>query len=460
MNDQRRSWPHGLLALALTSVLAACASAPPRTERTTPSPTPIAQTKPARRPTTVQTTAAPVLDAIPAVSPWPRLRAMFAMQGCDYAPAVRRQAINYTKRPRLFEASWKRAMPFLLLVTNEVERRGLPGEFAMLPYVESTYQPVASRGDRAAGMWQLVPDTARENGLIVNPRYDGRLDAISSTTTALDLIERYEREFSDWRLADLAYSSGEGKVRQLLRGRDAHSLSASELSHVAFDPLTHQHLHRLLALACIIDDPARFGVTLPEPQPDDVFASVPLQTGMDLRLAARLAGLDVGDVQRWNAAYRHSHMDPGVVHTLWLPDASIAPFESAAATVPVQQWGDWREQRVASTSTVRTWALQLSVSAELLAAANGINEDATVTRGSTLLVPGRDSASARDDESTNLQSRTVTIRSGDTLSAIAQRYGISLSQLQRLNPRASRLLHPGQRLRLGGIDTGASAGVN
>ena len=371
------------------------------------------------------------------------------MQGCDYHADVQRWANIYTKRPRQFAASWKRAMPFLLLVVDELKRRDLPGEFALLPYVESNYQPVASRGDRAAGMWQLVPDTARAAGLAVGADYDGRLDALASTVAALDLIEQYRKEFADWRLADVAYNSGEFRVRKLLGERDARTLSASELAQLAFKPITHQHLDRLLALACIIDDPARFGVTLPEPGAHDRLQSVPLQTGMDLRLAARLAGLDVGDVRRWNAGFRHDRMVPTAAHTLLLPKDSVARFQTAAAAVPIALWGDWREQRVASTSGIGTWATQIGIPVAVLAAANALDEDATVTRTTALLLPGREAESVDAVAHTAKRERSYVVGAGDTLSRIADRCAMPLSQLKRLNPGANGTLHPGQRLRLG-----------
>src|SRR6185312_5426396 len=200
-------------------------------------------------------------------SPWQAIRDSFAMKGCDYRPQVVRLARYYTKSPRHFAASFERAMPFLEIVVEELDRRNLPGEFAMLPFVESGYEPVPSRGDRPAGMWQLDPDTAREEGLVINADYDARLDVAASTTAALALIERYEKEFGDWRLADMAFNSGEYRVKNLLRGRDAHTLSAAELGKLAFNPITHDHLDRLLALSCVIADPERFGVTLPELAP-------------------------------------------------------------------------------------------------------------------------------------------------------------------------------------------------
>ena len=369
------------------------------------------------------------------------------MQACDYRPAVQRWARTYSRSARQFEASWKRAMPFLLIVLDELQRRRLPGEFAMLPYVESLYRPIASRGDRAAGMWQLMPDTAREAGLVVDAGYDARLDARASTSAALDLITAYYREFGDWRLADMAFNSGEFRVRKLLGERDAHTLSADELARLPFNPVTHDHLDRLLALACIVDDPQRFGIRLPEPGTRDHLQVVTLQTGMDLRVAAHLAGLDVDDVKRWNADYRRNRMEDGRPPQLLLPAPDIERFQAALATVPVDLWNDWREQRAARSSGIASWAAQAGIPVAALAAANAVAVETTVAPTTILLLPGRDAEeavpTARDEPS-----RIHVVAAGDTLSRIAHHYSIPLDRLRRMNPLAGGTLHPGQRLRV------------
>ncbi|HVT32838.1 MAG TPA: transglycosylase SLT domain-containing protein [Rhodanobacteraceae bacterium] len=439
----------GAPALALAaSLLAACSVTP---ERTAPSP-PVAP-EPAPALPSPAPPASPATDAHPqaaethaeTASPWPRLRSHFAMNGCDYRPQVMRWARVYARSPRHFAASWDRAMPFLLLVVDEIERRDLPGEFAMLPYVESSYEPIAARGNRPAGMWQLMPDTARSEGLVVTADYDGRLDATASTNAALGLVARYEKEFGDWRLADMAFNSGEYRVRRLLHGRDARSLSAAELGKLAFNPVTHDHLDRLLALSCIVADPQRFSVTLPEPGADDRLKAITLQSGMDVRLAARLAGLDPATMQRFNAAYRRHRMASGVPHELLMPASRIERFQDAARDIPVAFWGDWREQRAARTSGLASWAAEVGIPVAALAAANAIDEGSTVGPSQRLLLPGRESA---DDDAPAVPS-THVVRAGDTLTSIAHRYHVPLAEIRKLNPAANaRTLRPGNRLRI------------
>ena len=438
------------LGLLVAALAAACSTQPERAALPAPiiEPPP-APALPAAEPPPAVSSVAPAHPEV--ISPWPRIRARFAMKGCDYRPQVTRWAKRYTASPQHFAASWERALPFVLIVIDELEARNLPGEFAMLPYVESGYEPVASRGDRPAGMWQIDPDTAREEGLVVTADYDGRLDIAASTTAALSLIERYEKEFGDWRLADMAFNSGEFRVKNLLKGRDARSLSAAELGRLAFNPITHDHLDRLLALSCVIADPERFAVTLPDLDPGQRLKSILLQSGMDVRLAARLAGVETADMKRLNAAYRRNRMVSGMPYELFMPAASVDRFQAAAQAIPVALWNDWREQRAARTSGLASWAAEVGIPVAVLATANAIGESSTVSPTTQLLLPGRDK---RAEDAPAAPTATHVVKSGDTLSSIAHRYSVPLAEIKRMNPKAcTQPLHPGDRLRVAASGT-------
>ncbi|MBN8482283.1 MAG: lytic transglycosylase domain-containing protein, partial [Xanthomonadales bacterium] len=294
---------HGL-ALVAGLLLAGCTAAPRR-----PAPIESASAAAPAAPIAAQATpSAPapadtVADA-PDSTPWQRMRARFVLDGCGYSSEVERWARQYTRAPQRFAESWQPAMPFLLLVLDEIERRGLPGEFALLPYVESRYRPLPSKGNLPAGMWQLMPATARDRGLLIDADYDGRLDAIDSTRVALDLIERYDREFGDWRVATMAFNAGEFRLKRQLAGRDAAGLDAGALARLELNRITHDHLARMLALACIVSNPERFAVELPLPRPGDPLVIQPFDARIDLRVAARAADLPEHEFARFNAAHR------------------------------------------------------------------------------------------------------------------------------------------------------------
>ncbi|NCT67913.1 MAG: transglycosylase SLT domain-containing protein [Rhodanobacteraceae bacterium] len=436
---------HAPLGAAL--LLAACTAPPVRP----PPPAAPAPTPPTAEQPTPSAPAAPVPDAHATQSPWPRLRQRFALNACAYRPEVQRWVTQYAKAPLQFNANWTRAMPFLLLVVDEIERRDLPGELAMLPYVESDYRPVPARGgDRPAGMWQLMPDTARNAGLAVRADFDERLDAQASTRAALDLLERHHRQFDDWRLANMAFNSGEYRVRRLLGGRDANTLSAAELAKLALSPTTHDHLDRLLALACIVETPERFGLKLPEPGPDDRVRAIALEAGMDIRVAAHLAGIPVELARRLNAGYRRNRMPPDGPHRLLLPESSLARFHATADAIPVALWNDWHEERAVRTSGIGSWASQLGLPVAVLAAANALDPNTSVNPSMRLLLPGREADPPPDDAAARASARSPRVHvvaAGDTLSHVARRYSIPLARLKRLNPQAGTL-RPGDRLRL------------
>jgi peptidoglycan lytic transglycosylase D len=440
------------LALAsLAALLSACSTAPERRAIPPPTaePSPLPATPAPEKPALPEIAGPELHPGIATVSPWQTLRDSFAMKSCDYRPQVVRWARRYTASPWHFTAGWERALPFLEIVVEELDRRHLPGEFAMLPYVESGYESVSARGDRPAGMWQLDPDTAREEGLLITPDYDGRLDVAASTTAALSLIERYQKEFGDWRLADMAFNSGEYRVKSLLKGRDAHSLTAAELGKLSFNQITHDHLDRLLALSCIVSDPARFGVTLPEPSGDARLKTIILQSGMDVRLAARLAGLEPSELKRYNAAYRRNRMVSGMPYQLMMPSSSVDRFQAAAQAIPVALWNDWREQKAARTSGLASWAAEFGIPVAVLAAANSMGESETVGPTTRLLLPGRDTEIAEKPQ----RSSTYVIKPGDTPTGIAQTCGVSLAELKRMNPTLDpKRLRPGVKLRVGGAD--------
>jgi len=430
----------GASAATFALALAACTNAPQR-------PTPLAQ--PAAPPAPIEPEPAPPVAVPTPESTWTRLRAQFAMQRCDYRPQVQHWARTYTQSPRHFYVKWQAALPFVELVADEIEARNLPGELAMLPFVESDYLPIAARGDRAAGMWQIVPATARAQNLAIGDDYDARLDALASTQAALGLLANYYKEFADWRLADFAYNAGEFRVKKLLGERDARTLSADELGQLPLNKVTHDHLDRMLALACIVEDPQRYGVRLPDGDAQTHLVAVELDNGMDLRLAARLADVPISKLRLWNAGYRDDRMDEQAPHRLLLPESSLPRFHARSATIPVAFWNDWHEEPAARTGALDGWAAASGIPVDALAAANAMAPGASVSRSATLLLPGREARlPKRRDVATRGKPHTHVIAAGDTLSGIAHRYAIPLKRLRALNPNAKGTLRVGSRLRL------------
>lgn len=462
----RRDWRLAALGSGCTALgtacllLAACGSNPPRSV----APPQIISSVPSA-PVLVEPPASPAIippeQPAVAASPWNRLRQRFVMPDCDYSPAVQHWARLYAQGANQFSASLSEAMPYLLIVVDQIERRDLPGEFAFLPYIESTYTPLASSGDRAAGIWQLMPDTAREAGLSITPDYDGRLDVQASTDAALGLIERYHDEFDDWRLADMAFNAGEYGVKGLV-GDNKIPRSAKELAHLRLHAGTHEHLAKLLAVSCVIADPERFHVELPDPDADDTLALIEFPAPVDLSLAARLAGIDDSRLHHFNPGLLRAHMPANGPFHLLVPASHRLAIEQTLGKMPQYAWRDWHEVALKQTETLGLFASEYDLDLSALAAINRVDGNASLAPGTHLLLPGHrdsDSAVVQDFTPREIPEATpnmVAIHAGDTLWSIAHRYGLHVGDLEhwnKLQPKAT--LHLGQRLRLNPPDQGA-----
>lgn len=312
MRGAQRPW---LVLLPLW--LAACATAPlPRT------PAPAATASAARPPRAAMVGPSSVIAGVTAPAPvaddvWQRLRDSFAMQGCDASPAVLDWAQRYTRHPQSFEERMRAALPRLVYVQESAARHGVAGEFALLPWVESHYRPApAPRPKRPAGIWQIMPATAGSMGLRVNRAYDGRLDLAASTEGVMRLLHRYHQRYDDWKLVDRAYNAGESAMRQQRADADSG---------------TREHLAKLLAIACVVREPARFHVTLPTLPAGQQLVEVPVDHSMQLARAARHAGMSTAALTELNAGFRNGTLDTRYASHLLLPESRAEQFRDALA---------------------------------------------------------------------------------------------------------------------------------
>ena len=386
-------------AIVVASVLlAACATPPARPPAPVTPPPPSAA---ADIPATVAPVAAPVVAT---ADVWTRLRESFAMDDCDSDPAVAAAARRYTAHPRSFEAHLDAALPTLDYVQRITAQYGVPGEFVLLPWVESHYRMVPPRRHHAAGMWQIMAITARSMDLPIDADYDARLDRTAASNAVMRLLSGYHDRFKDWRVADIAYNTGEYRVRKLVR---KHGLPPARPVIPAWPigRVTRDHLAKLLAIACIVREPQRFHVQLPTLEPGRRLQAITLQAPLTLHRASRLAGLPLAEVRELNAGYRSGRMPKG---------------------------GPWRLLLPADSAT------------RLLAGVAG---------GNTGELAGLDSADdtlpSLDDDRDAGGAATYTVVRGDTLWDIARKHDVGVGQLRAWNHlRTSHTLRPGQVLKV------------
>ncbi|MEI7038131.1 LysM peptidoglycan-binding domain-containing protein [Fulvimonas yonginensis] len=397
------------LSIALSLLLAACATTPvPRNGQ----PPAGAEAPATRAPAVTNAPEQAAVSAAPDV--WARLRDSFALPACAADPAVEAWAKRYTRSPRRFESQMRAVLPRLVYVEESAARHGVPGEFALLPWVESHFTPVPPRGNRPAGMWQIVPSTARRMKLQVGRAYDGRLDLTVSTDAVMTLLRHYHDWFQDWRLADYAYNGGRFGLDRLLArvGAPPPEPAVPELPVRAG---TRQHLVKLLAIACVVREPERFGVTLPTLDDEQHLVAVAVGRRLTLAKAARQAGMPLATLANLNAGYRN-----GVV------DASKG---GGQLLLP------------------RRYAEQLR--AGLLAQAPGSRDGDAAGVGARSDPPGPNDA---DAPATRADPPTYVVRAGDTLSRIARRYHVRVAELKQWNHLRGDAIHAGQKLAVGAPD--------
>lgn len=398
--------------------------------------------------------AADVAPAPPA-DLWDRLRAGMALNQAP-RPEIARQRTWFIDNPDFLERVSSRAEPFLFHIVEELDRRGMPLELALLPIIESAYQSDAHSRRRAAGIWQFIPETGQRYGLKQNWWYDGRLDFFAATSAALDYLQALHREFNgDWLLALAAYNCGERKVAKARRINQAKR-RPQDFWSLDLPRETRAYVPRLLAVASIIKDPGAYQQTLVSIANEPYFTAVEIDRQIDLEQALKLADMSREQFLALNAGHRRWATDPDGPHRLFIAREKAAEFRKRIAALPDDQRLVWRQHRVRSGETLSHIARRYRTSVAAIQAANRMN-GTLIRAGKDLLIPpGPLSETQLAQQPDGLQSasrpsvdRVYAVRHGDTLWEIARRHGVRVSDLTAWNGiSAQAVLRPGQRLTL------------
>ncbi len=383
-----------------------------------------------------------------------RLRRNFRLTYTDN-PRTAAEKRWFVRHPEYLERVFTRAQRYLPYIVEELERRDLPLELALLPIVESAYDPFAYSHGRAAGLWQMIPGTAKRFGVQQNWWYDGRRDVVDSTRAALDYLE-YLYKFNDgnWLNAIASYNSGEGNVRRAVR-RNKQKGRSTDFWSLSLPKETSMYVPKLLALVEIVADPAGHGVTLPVVVDEPQFAVADIGSQLDLALAAELAGVDVDTVYQYNPGYNRWSTDPAGPHRLVMPIDVMPQFTAALAEVPTGERVRWKRHKVKSGEAISQIAERYNTTVSALRAANNLRSN-TIRAGHHLLIPVATkplsayskSADARLEQKQNRQRAGNRVEhivaSGESFWTISRRYGITHRQLAAWNGMA-----PGDTLSVG-----------
>ena len=299
---------------------------------------------------------------------------------------VKREINWYRKHPKYLRRLTQRARPYLAYIVREVGQRGMPMEFALLPVVESAFRVRAYSPAGASGLWQFMPSTGRRYGLKQNWWYDGRRDVVASTRAALDYLTKLLEKFDgDPLLAVAAYNWGEGNVRRAVSRNRARG-KPTDVWSLRLPRETRSHVSRLLAIAEIVEDPDRHGVIL-ESIPDRIhFTEVPLEGQLDLGVAAALAGITLDELRRLNPGYKRGATDPGGPHRLQLPVDAVERFTTMLAAAPTEKRVRWTRHDITHGDTLGAIARRYGTSVAALKDVNGLVSD-LIRAGRHLMVP-------------------------------------------------------------------------
>ena len=374
----------------LTAVLfaAACAQLPTE-EHASPTPTlavePIAaMAVPAPVPEPVPEAAPPAAAKEPPRDVWERVRSGFTMKPMDN-DLVRQWETYYSAKPEYFARMVDRSSHYLFHIIEEIERRKMPAEIALLPMIESAYNPQAYSKAHASGLWQFIPSTGRLYGLRQNWWYDGRRDVIAATGAALDYLEKLHAQFGDWELALASYNWGEGAVGRAVARNQAKGLPADYAS-LTMPAETRNYLPKLIAVKNIIADPARFGVTLASVPNQPYFEVVTVKRHIDVKLAAKFAEMPLDDFKFLNPAHNKQVIKSYASESIVLPRDKVAIFHANLDNHD-KPLVSWQAHTVKAGEKPEKIAAKYGMSVAELKQVNGINAKNKMRTGLPLLVP-------------------------------------------------------------------------
>lgn len=465
--------------LLCTVVLAACAQLPPAsapehhteavTHPSTAAVSPEAIPTPPADPPPDQTTTLPtqviemapelpkLAPVAPVVAPadlWERIARGFAIPDMD-DEHVQYWEDWYASRPEYWQRMADRASKYLFYIVEEVERRNLPLELALLPFIESAFNPQAVSRAKAAGMWQFMPATGKHFDLKQNAFRDDRRDILASTRAALDYLERLHGMFGDWHLALAAYNWGEGNVQRAIQRNQAAGLGTGYLD-LRMPDETRNYVPKLQAVKNLIRAPHQRGVTLPVIGNHPFFDTVRIDRDIDVALIARLADISEADFRALNPSHNKPVILAAGTPEILLPwdNAELFTERLRQHTGPTASWTAWRVPRnmsVAQAARLVDW------NERELRELNRIPPRMRLKAGATILVPrkgklNRDVPEHLADNAHLLlapeRPATATVRikvrAGDTLTKIARRHGVSIAKLAAWNK-----LRPNSKLRIG-----------
>ncbi|WP_118180673.1 transglycosylase SLT domain-containing protein [Paraburkholderia phosphatilytica] len=386
---------------------------------------------------------------------WGRIRRGFQIPDLQ-SDLVDMQVNWYVQRPDYVQRMTERSQKYLYHIVEELEARHMPTELALLPFVESAYNPQALSVAKAAGMWQFVPDTGRTYNLKQNMWQDERRDVLASTSAALDYLSRLHDMFGDWYLALAAYNWGEGNVQRAIARNQAAGLP-TDYQSLRMPMETRNYVPKLQAVKNIIMNPQQYGLTLPAIPNHPYFVTVTTSHDIDVDIAAKLANMTTDEFRSLNPSFKKPVILGATDPQILLPFDNASAFERNLKSYQ-GQLSSWTTYTTTERAAPAAIAQKIGVDEETLMSVNKIPAGMRLKAGSTLVVPRTDNDDDEDISADVAESAVlamepdvpdtrkmlIRVRRKQSMEAIASRYGVSVGQLKGWNRTHRDLVTPGQ----------------
>ncbi|MEY8205307.1 MAG: LysM peptidoglycan-binding domain-containing protein [Bermanella sp.] len=392
---------------------------------------------------------------------WQRVRDNYQLDNTIDNRRIDVQLNWYKSHQRYLNRVSQRATRYMFFIMQQIEVRNIPAEIALLPIVESAFEPFAYSHGRASGVWQFIPSTGRMYGLQQDWWFDGRRDIRHSTIAALKFLRGLSREFKgDWMLALAAYNSGAGTVRKAIRKNKKLGLPVDFWS-LSLPRETKAYVPKLLALARLVGDPGKYGVTLPKIDNTPYFAVIKTGSQMDLSQAAQMADVDLEEIYKLNPQYNQWSSNPNGPHEILVPVAKQALFRENLKKLPANQRIKWQRYKVVAGDSLSTISSKFHTTTEAIKQVNPLRGN-TIKVNDMLLIPTAfkklsSYTYSADNRLSKKQKRTRgpkgstriqhQVKAGDSFWSLAKTHKVSTMSIARWNGMAPKdTLRPGQTL--------------
>lgn len=394
-------------------------------------------------------------DSITTAEPediWQRVRDGYQMQDdIGINPRIEQQRLWFVSNPSFIEKSGERSSPYIHYIVERLAERNMPMELALLPMIESAYNPFAYSSANAVGLWQFIPSTGRYFNLRQTSWYDGRRDVMASTNAAMDYLSRLHEMFNgDWLLALAAYNAGEGRVSRAIERNQKLGLP-TDYWNLPLPKETQNYVPKLLALSQVVMSPQAYGVDLEPIANEPYFEQVVLKRRMDLSRVAAMADLDEDELYQLNPAFKQRITLDGPPHLL-VPTANAELLTANLALMKPQDLVDWQQYSVRSGDSLSGIANRHHLTVSILKDINKLSNN-HLRIGQVLSIPAQPGVTPKEPLFQTAAGRTATLRTyrvknGDNLWQIAKTHQVSVKDVKRWNKITGNTLHAGQALAL------------